>query len=311
MRPDVLILSSIYDFASDLVALELKDRGIPFLRLNREQLDEYEIALDPAGPTLSARHGVNRWQVSPDLKSVWFRQPVFLRNTPAEPLSPEGQLKLSQWMAFLRGLSVFQNAHWMNAPQATYLAESKPYQLLLARQLGFNVPRTLVGNDALAIADEFELPFVVKSLDTVLVRDGDDTLFTYTTIQRSHLESNSIRSAPVIAQTLIEPKTDIRVTVVGDTVFAACILGNGRPVSGDWRVLPKDDLSYPDYELDRDTNRRCVDLVVKLGLSFGAIDLVDSEVGTQFIEINPTGEWAWLANADRPVENAIVDWLTR
>jgi hypothetical protein len=88
MSPDVLILSSIYDFATDHVALELKDRGVAYLRLNREQLPEYELALNPTEPSLSVRHGDNRWDVSPDLKSVWFRQPVFLRNTPAEPLPP-------------------------------------------------------------------------------------------------------------------------------------------------------------------------------------------------------------------------------
>lgn len=35
----------------------------------------------------------------------------------------------------------------MNDPSATYLAESKPYQLAVANELGFKVPRTMVTND--------------------------------------------------------------------------------------------------------------------------------------------------------------------
>lgn len=311
MSPDVLILSSVFDFASDIIALELKDRGIPFFRLNREQLADYEIILDPAGPTMLAKLGSHVWEVTPDLKSVWFRQPVFLRNTPAEPLKPDTQLEQSQWMAFLRGLSVFESARWMNAPQATYLAESKPYQLFAARQLGFKVPRTLIGNDAAEIGRAFSPPYVVKSLDTVLVRDGEDTLFTYTTIQKSQIQSESLRLAPAIAQEMIEPKTDIRVTVVGEKLFAASVLGNGGPISGDWRVMPKESLSYPDYKLDAETDRRCRHMLDRLGLSFGAIDLAESDDGIQFIEINPTGEWAWLDNSERRMDRAIADWLCR
>lgn len=311
MSPDVLILSSIYDFASDHVALELKDRGVPFLRLNREQLHEYELALDPAAPLLSVRHGGKRWIVTPALKCVWFRQPVFQRNTPAEPLAPDAQLERSQWMAFLRSLRVFGDARWVNDPRATYLAESKPYQLHIARRLGFKVPASIVGNDAEAIASNFKPPYVVKSLDTVLVHEGDDILFTYTTIQRSPLSAGSVKTAPLIAQQLLDPKTDVRVTVVGDRLFATKVLDSGQPITGDWRTIPKAQLSYPDHQLDSDTATRCRSLLLKLGLSFGAIDLAECGDGVYFIEINPTGEWVWLANDERPLEKAIADLLVQ
>ena len=311
MSPEVLILSSIYDFASDHVALELKERRIPFLRLNREQLHEYELALDPAAPFLSVCHGGNRWNVTAALKSVWFRQPVFLRNTPADPLAAEEQLERSEWMAFLRGLRVFDRARWVNDPRATYLAECKPYQLQMARRLGFKVPATIIGNDAEAIARNFEPPYVVKSLDTVLVSEGSDILFTYTTVQRFRLSAGSVKTAPLIAQQLLDPKTDIRVTVVGDSLFASKVLDSGQPITGDWRTVPKVRLSYPDHRLDPDTAARCRTLLLELGLSLGAIDLAECDDAVYFIEINPTGEWAWLASDERPLEKAIADLLVR
>ena len=63
-----------------------------------------------------------------------------------------------------------------DSPAATYLAESKPYQLSVAASCGFQVPVTLATNDASSIRETFPGSLVIKSLDTVLLRDGDDCL---------------------------------------------------------------------------------------------------------------------------------------
>lgn len=39
----VLILSSMYDFSTDLVVQRLENNGDNFIRLNKEQLSDYEI----------------------------------------------------------------------------------------------------------------------------------------------------------------------------------------------------------------------------------------------------------------------------
>jgi glutathione synthase/RimK-type ligase-like ATP-grasp enzyme len=88
-------------------------------------------------------------------------------------MSVDGQLDRSQWSAFIRGLAALDRATWVNHPQATYLAESKPYQLRLAHKLGFTIPATLITNDAEALsAEHLGDPFILKSIDTILLRDG-------------------------------------------------------------------------------------------------------------------------------------------
>ena len=138
----ILILSGLYDFSTDLVTMHLKNFGVPYVRLNREHFADHRLTLDPIVPRLSVDGPSGRHQFGADLGAVWFRQPVFLRNTPSVPLSPNEQLERSQWMAFLRALCVFRDAAWMNSPAATYLAESKPYQLSVASDCGFQVPAT-------------------------------------------------------------------------------------------------------------------------------------------------------------------------
>ena len=116
MRPDVLLLAGLYDFSADLVCLRLEELGTSYLRLNREQMPDLKISIDPIGVTVSVTSDAGSWELSSDVKSVWFRQPVFLRNLPAEPLEPAVQLQRSQWMALLHGLVLLDGAAWMNIP---------------------------------------------------------------------------------------------------------------------------------------------------------------------------------------------------
>ena len=310
MNPHVLVLASRLDFSTDLVTIRLQDAGVPYVRLNREDLAEHRLTLDPLGPELAIDGPSGRHGIGADLRSVWFRQPVFLRNTPGAPLTPEEQLERSQWMGFLRGLCVFSNAVWMNSPIATYIAESKPYQLAAAAQCGFKVPTTLATNDAERLRRTFPDGIAVKSLDTVLLRDGDDCLFTYTILNPEiELDDSTVKDVPVLAQRALESKCDLRVTVVGETVFSVRVLAGGQAIRGDWRTTPKQDLEFRDCELGPEIAERCRRLTRRLGLSFAAIDLIENEEDTYFIKVNPTGEWGWLSNEERPIDVTIATWL--
>ncbi len=310
MSPSALLLTTVYDFSADLVALRLEEMGVPFLRINREHFQSYRITIDPVEPSVVIYRDGELVGNSSSLKSVWFRQPVFLRNTPPIPLSPEDQLQRSQWTAFLRAFSVFDNISWMNWPQATYLAETKPYQLLVANRCGLRVPQTLVGNDSDQFQERFPCPIIAKSLDTILMREGSENLFTYTTqCDIQELTDDTVATAPLIVQECFEVKTDCRVTVVGEKVFAVKILKMGMPIKGDWRTTPKEELEYIDFKLPEMIERACKTLVRKLGLVFGAIDLLETDDGFVFLEINPTGEWGWLTNEQRQLDIEIAKWL--
>ncbi len=309
MKNYILILSSMYDFSTDLVVQRLENNGDAFIRLNKEQLSDYEIFLDPVNATLRVK-GVYVDVETSNIKSVWFRQPVFLRNTPGRTIDINEQLSLSQWNAFLRGLMVFDKAYWMNWPQATYAAESKPYQLMTAKKMGFSVPQTIISN-ALGFDRLPSTNFIIKSMDTVLLKENDDCYFTYTS--KANPEDFSLdktRQAPITFQEYIENKLDIRVTVVGSKVYAVAIKSNGNAISDDWRTLKKDDLEYVDIELPVRIKKLCIDYVKFLGLNYGAIDFIKTKDEYIFIEINPTGEWGWLSNDKREIDYDIAKKLS-
>jgi glutathione synthase/RimK-type ligase-like ATP-grasp enzyme len=309
MIVDILILSSIFDFSVDLVTQNLEKRELRYLRLNKENLSEYRITVIPDEILMKIECAEGTFIVDDNVHSVWFRQPIFLRNTPGETLTVKEQLVRSQWMAFLRSLSIFKNAAWMNWPESTYLAETKAFQLMQAHKLGFRIPKTKIGNNVKEFIG-FNQDVIIKSLDTVLLREGDDCLFTYSTIESpNNFRDEEVYEAPLTVQEYISHKTDIRVTVVGNKLFAVKITSEGAGIKEDWRVLNKDKLEYTDIDLPDEINNLCFQLVKKLGLNFGAIDLIESHGKYIFIEINPTGEWGWINTPERRIDTCIADWL--
>lgn len=309
MKNYILILSSMYDFSTDLVVQRLENNGDAFIRLNKEQLSDYEIFLDPINTFLRVKGEYVDIETS-NVKSVWFRQPIFLRNTPGRSIDINEQLSLSQWNAFLRGLMVFDKAYWMNWPQATYAAESKPYQLMIAKKIGFSVPQTIISN-SLGFERLPSTKFIIKSMDTVLLKENDDCYFTYTSkANPEDFTLDKTKQAPITFQEYIEDKLDIRVTIVGSKVYAVAIKSNGNAISDDWRTLKKGNLEYVDIELPVRIKKLCIEYVKLLGLNYGAIDFIKTKDEYIFIEINPTGEWGWLSNDKREIDYDIAKKLS-
>lgn len=310
---EVLLLTSIYDFPSDRICVELNALGASYARINAESLASSRLRLDPVAPRLEVWTDNAYWVIDASLRSVWWRQPTFHRNATGGPRSLDEQLQHTQWPAFLRALTLFEEARWINSPAATYQAEMKPWQLRRASRLGFDTPRTLITNDPAAPVDEILGEVVAaKSVDTVLLREGDHQIFAYTQILPwRDCANEQLQQAPLLLQEAIVDKLDLRVTVLGENIWCVAIESVGKGIEGDWRLHPKENLAYRTVTLPTDITRRCVALVRDMGLTYGAIDLVAHDSRYVFIEINPTGEWGWLDTHDRPLAKAIAAELTK
>lgn len=312
-KPEVLILSSRTDFSCDYVIARLAALGRPYLRLNTEDLPSYEITLDPLRKEFQCKIKNTSFLVSAEnLRSVWFRRSVYLRDSGASiPSSADEQIARMQWAAFIRGLMLFDQARWFNHPGATYSAEQKMLQLSVAKEVGFSVPHTLITNDPTNAASFRSERLAVKGVDTIIAYESGAEVFAFTNIlPKARLTTESLRAFPVIVQEAMLPKIDIRVTVIGDSVFAASITRDGCGVEGDWRS-DKAGLCYSRHLLPSAIEGLCFKLMDRLGLRFGAIDLVQRSSDYFFLEINPTGEWAWLVDATgMKIDEAIARALT-
>lgn len=292
---NVLVLSDSEDFTSDLVCIDLYKRGIKYLRFNRDQINDLNIHWHVSG-TLSIQGTFGDYQIDEKhLKSIYYRAPIYLRETFSKTGDLETQIKRSQTMAFFRNLEYFDKALWVNRPSKTFVAESKIIQLKKAKEIGFNIPETTITN-----MNKTSLPYnmlIAKSIDTALFDFDSHEAFSYANIiTKNDLSRYNNANAPFFIQQYIENKLDLRITTIGDKLFACKITTNDNGVEGDWR-LRKNDVSFVPYDLPQDINKKCLDIVKSFGLSYAGIDLIFSRNKYFFVELNPTGEWAWLQDS--------------
>lgn len=308
----VILVSNSRDFATDYIVAELRSRQIAYVRIDLDLASDDALVLDVNNLTLKIESPQGRLFLSEQsIGGIFYRAPTHLSESSGLRYSSLEQLRRHQWAAFARSLMVFDSVNWVNRPDRTYLAESKPYQLAVAKRLGWRILPTLITNaDIPAQWQPNDRHLAVKALDTFFTQTESGDIFLYTNrVERDCLTGQSLSAMPCIVQQYLDQKRDIRVTVVDNECMAAFVLQDGQGVSGDWRVA-KESVEYELCVLPKEISDLCLKMVSCLGLRFGAIDLMLSGDEYYFVEINPTGEWAWLVDGLRfPIPELIADAL--
>lgn len=309
----MLILSNELDVSVDWVVRLLRGRHVDYLRLNTERAEDFDWRVEPSlgQAVLSTRD--QKFDLS-SVSGVWFRRPETPNPSWNGMHRSELEFAKAQWRAIFLGLRSIGSASWINDPFRNLEAESKLLQIRAAKEVGLPMPETLVTNsreEALSFLRTLHGEAVIKALHAPLV-EREDALPQFIFTEKATLEM--LRSAferepiPFILQRYITPKTDLRVTVVDDRIFTAAIV-DSRPAL-DWRRLSPPARFAP-AELPGAVGDWCRDLVRRLQLRFGAIDLIESEGEYFFLEINPNGEWGWLQKTcELPIAEALADALT-
>ncbi len=320
-RPGILVVTTKIDITADYVILALREREAHFYRLNTEDLplearSRFMVGAKSRSSTWEWTDATGNCVDLSGVRSVWYRRhrlPELSQELDSD--LEDFCLRECQW--FLRGALLARDVSWMSHPTAVSAAEAKPHQLAIASRIGFRVPHTLITNDALAARDfhrRHRGRVVAKACRMGYIRrpTGNYSIYTTPVSQTDLQDEGAIHLAPVIFQEHVDKACDLRVTVVGGTVFAARIDSQSLPSAmTDWRRTESADLPHSRCDLPPQIATKCRKLLTALGLNFGAIDLVLDKTGSYyFLEINPSGQWAWIQ--DRlgfDISGAIADWL--
>ncbi len=308
--PEILIVSTKDDYATDYIAFYLNEINASYLRLNIDQLSDFSINIDPYLPEIYGNGTNFSFRIDPGkLKSIYFRAPVFWKDQYNGNLSPDQQFSHNQWATFIQSLIIFEDVLWVNHPQKVYGAENKPYQLYKAKKLGFKTPETIITNSNEKSSISRKNTIVIKTLGSMMLNIENKDAFIYTNIiNNKELQHEDMSSAPVILQEPLIPKVDVRVTVIRDKVFAVSIKKYDQGIGMDWRL--EENVEYEKIELPKNIERKCIKLTESLGLKYGGIDLIIHNNNYYFLEINPTGDWVWLINhLDLEIDKEIVKLL--
>jgi len=318
----ILIITNRQDLTADFVVRELNRRGIAFARLNTDEFPLNCQAISSISNDCPPQASLI-WTNRPkplhfqQVRAVWYRRPV-PPVVDSEITDPGVRhFAIDECYEFLRGVWYSLDCYWMSHPDSIRRAEHKLVQLKDARHCEFILPKTIVTNspsEVTSLNAQCRDGIIAKPLYLGFVKQGDSGAFIYTTrLTAEHLADNlAISLAPAIYQERIPKVADIRVTVVGEEVFAVKIVAPHLPDDiPDWRYLEYTELQHIPYSLPHNEQEKCRMLVRRLGLEFGAIDYALTEAGEHvFLEINPNGQWAWLETATGcPISIAIVNRL--
>lgn len=209
---------------------------------------------------------------------------------------------------------------WMNGLAASEIASHKPFQLGLARKIGFSIPETLISSDKASLVKFWQMhseDVVTKAVRNGLISSGRPkdsvakVLFT-SVVTHESLASLPERSvAPIVFQRRINKQRELRIVVVNDRIFACAFNPSVNHV--DWRRYRAEASGFSAITLEATLAEKCLNLMRALGLRFGVFDIVQDTQGTYyFLEVNQQGNWFWIETIlGLQISDAIVSDLSR
>ncbi len=339
----VLILSSLAEVSTARVAKHISELGARPVVVNFEEAatgHTWSARLDD-GPNLASygvKSGVD--SLTSPFCSVWFRRwgyPVF----PNSFSNREVAYSYGEFAALILGLESMDSVRWINRPSTERVASNKLRQLMLAKELGFKVPPTLVTTDPDSVIDFWKQhgdlvfkPTSGASMHLYAHTHGQASLFAtrnptadmrldqaqplaiYTQkLTQEHLSSlRDLRWAPTVFQKLITKRHELRVTTVGCDIFTCEIYSQAREDTAiDFRHMNVTGL-VPHKLVDTPQHIRAFvhTFMERERLEFGCFDFIierDTEE-CYFLEVNPGGQWQWIEDlTGAPISRALASLL--
>ncbi len=205
------------------------------------------------------------------------------------------------------------NATWVNRPSASVQSRNVLKQLRLAQGIGFNVPETLFTNhlESLQVFAR-DSKVVIKQGNLGISIEGKRILTSL--IDVGSIGKEMLQGCPCLFQKYLPKQFELRVHVIGDTVLSCKIDSQkSEKTRIDWRNYDLENTPHEVFELDDDTRKKCVDIVKKLSLSFGIIDMIVTPTGEiVFLECNSQGHWAWIEEMTKlPITKTLCDYILK
>lgn len=240
-----------------------------------------------------------------EVTAFWWRRPQPMAIDPAITDLGMRHFTMQECVSALYGVMACCEALWINDLRNDVAADHKPFQLKVAGDIGFAIPKTLitsVPSRAVEFWREEQGAVVYKAFN----QRGLVWRPTRLLSEQELVRIDDVRHAPVIFQALVAGIRDVRVTAIGDEIFAT-EFDIERPGTLDYR-LNMGELPCRPHELPPDVRDRVRRLTRTLGLEYGGIDLRLTADGTYvFFEINTAGEFMYLQDrTGQPIAEAMA-----
>ena len=320
----ILILAQNYELNVNNVCQILDHYGARWFRLNGEDIPlRTSVHLECSGQgqsgALTAENGEPVPQAA--IRAVWSRRHGQAELGDALSAGQKKFIRKECGYTLLGFYSLLDHAAWMNDYFREQKAVNKLYQLAMAKACGLRIPDTLVTQDpeaARGFYDRHAGAVLCKAISQSGHVPKDDTrrrgqqIYANVLAEEALDDLERVRYAPTLFQRYVDKDYELRVTVVGNAVFAAAIESQrSERTKVDWRRYDTKNTPYYPYRLPEEIERALLALMRTLGLEYGAIDLIRATTGEYvFLEVNPGGQWGWVEGlTGHPINEAVARWL--
>lgn len=318
---DLLILGTSLDRHIDRVVSHLPSS----CRCFRFDIDRFPVETElsarvfEGGLSLNAMCGHERESLNirlHDARVVWFRRIGMPQLNSAIVDKAHRAFALNETEQMLSGISaLLSDKFWVSDYWSTKRACNKIYQLVIAKQVGFNVPRTIVTNSPseakLYYDDNKQIVYKTLASPSIVYNDRRTLIYSRLLSDGDMTCVDSVRYCPCQFQEYIDKSYEVRATYIGGRIFAAMIRSQDRAATRvDWRASMNAEM-YSVCDLPQDIEVKICEFMKQIGLKYGALDLIvtpDDEY--IFLEVNPHGAWGWIESATSlPISKSLCEYL--
>jgi len=323
----LVIFTCQEDLHADAVIRRLSERRPDFgvVRVNTDNLPtnaDYCFHWSSSGRLEKQKLKILDSGVSADGVSVmWYRKPDKPPPHPALTDYDAQDCSVQEYRELLRSFSgFFPRAKWVNDYWQMQKYSIKANQVWIAEEVGLSIPETVITNNIAAVKElaKRHLEIIIKPLaySGFAVDEAQYACFTnvLSAADVEKFQNEDLAYAPAIFQQRINKVQELRVTVIGEEVFACEIQTKPEtPEHIDWRIESVEDLPHKIVELPQEVSARLKKMLSIMKLNFGAFDLIKDETGTYyFIEVNPNGQYFWIELiTGAPLTEAMVSLIIR
>ncbi|MEM9384556.1 MAG: MvdC/MvdD family ATP grasp protein [Pseudomonadota bacterium] len=309
MSKRILIVTHSGDLHADLVEQRIAEASAPAFRLNLDTFPrDYDIELTfSEGRWRGQLRADGQEALSVDeVGSVWLRKRGDFAFAGESLGTQEHRYAVGEVEHILMGLLHGLDCFWMSHPRALRAAGWKGEQMLRAASMGFRVPPSLVTNRPASVRQFHQSQrggIVFKSMSSPLlaaerVSHGDRVVdgIPTTPVREDDLDlAGAVVVMPSFFQQHVRKTHELRVTVIGNEVFAAKIHSQDDPRTAvDVRNYAAE-IRYEAADLPSDLLERCRAFVHSYDLTYGAIDIIVDQNGDYvFLENNPGGQYLYV-----------------
>lgn len=305
---DVLIWTIPGDMHAAAVWWALRQKGISALPLRAATFPSRATISFAIDDGLTIRVGGEAIACDPTAVPVhWLRRSG--KPMVKDLVAPADQdMALKEWQSALNSLRLITESAGLfcvNPPHTYSTYAEKPYHLHVAKQAGLNVPKTLISSSCDDVKDFLDnvkrvlfkamKPSVWKNkygrVHEIYTSEVDKSIFQY---------NSNISLCPGIYQEFIEKVYDVRILVMGRSVFGLYIRSDGgHDIDVRYNISHRFDKNIElrtfSSQIPDDIVDKIISFMKNLGIIFCTFDFaVDVNGSWYFLEANEMGQFLWM-----------------